>query len=430
MKLEGDVPKHAFFENSLCFARSRPAEPAADDPRAPSGMVQLKSPPPPPHASVGFVALIEQDASMVLEELEEVSGVDLGMLKLQDPLLVGGIVVLFLLIALIAFFCCCGCCKKSSTPTSIVSANQMAHKRLIEEDEAAIKREAAATADRLRKLEAEAEMQRRAMATAHAAAENAKVAHRAALQAFADAKSKAKEEYSRALEEAGAIYRQDFLVDPEAAVLVNQDAQRVASAVYAQALRDVERDVQAAAKHLFEVTAPYRAYQEAQEALKEQYKAESRAAMLARVAKIEQEQQEMQRLEAVKRQNAIIKAARERKQAEDLLLADESGRAATKMAIKPPLPRSSTSAHSHVYRCVARTSGVPPESALMASDRHGSPLTSPHLTAPLPTPRVIAASSHRTSPAPRVIAASSHRTSPHSSRDCSLISPHISPLLA
>ena len=429
MKLEGDVPKHAFFENSLCFARSRPAEPA-DDPRAPSGMVQLKSPPPPPHASVGFVALIEQDASMVLEELEEVSGVDLGMLKLQDPLLVGGIVVLFLLIALIAFFCCCGCCKKSSTPTSIVSANQMAHKRLIEEDEAAIKREAAATADRLRKLEAEAEMQRRAMATAHAAAENAKVAHRAALQAFADAKSKAKEEYSRALEEAGAIYRQDFLVDPEAAVLVNQDAQRVASAVYAQALRDVERDVQAAAKHLFEVTAPYRAYQEAQEALKEQYKAESRAAMLARVAKIEQEQQEMQRLEAVKRQNAIIKAARERKQAEDLLLADESGRAATKMAIKPPLPRSSTSAHSHVYRCVARTSGVPPESALMASDRHGSPLTSPHLTAPLPTPRVIAASSHRTSPAPRVIAASSHRTSPHSSRDCSLISPHLSPLLA
>ena len=382
---------------------------------------------------------------MVLEELEEVSGVDLGMLlKLQDPLLVGGIVVLFLLIALIAFFCCCGCCKKSSTPTSIVSANQMAHKRLIEEDEAAIKREASAAADRLRKLEAEAEMQRRAMATAHAAAENAKVAHRAALQAFADAKSKAKEEYSRALEEAGAIYRQDFLVDPEAAVLVNQDAQRVASAVYAQALRDVERDVQAAAKHLFEVTAPYRAYQEAQEALKEQYKAESRAAMLARVAKIEQEQQEMQRLEAVKRQNAIIKAARERKQAEDLLLADESGRAATKMAIKPPLPRSSTSAHSHVYRCVARTSGVPPESALMASDRHGSPLTSPHLTAPLPTPRVIAASSHRTSPAPRVIAASSHRTSPaprviaasshrtspHSSRDCSLISPHISPLLA
>ena len=71
---------------------------------------------------------------MALEELEEVSGVDLGMLlKLQDPLLVGGIVVLFLLIALIAFFCCCGCCKKSSTPTSIVSANQMAHKRLIED---------------------------------------------------------------------------------------------------------------------------------------------------------------------------------------------------------------------------------------------------------------------------------------------------------
>ena len=333
----------------------------ADGPKAEPGMVHRTSPPPPPlHGSAGFVALIEQDASLALEELEEVSGVDLGrLLKLQDPLLVGGIVVLFLLIALIAFFCCCGCCKKSSTPTSIVSANQMAHKRLIEEDEAAIKREASAAADRLRKLEAEAEMQRRAMAAAQAATESAKAAHRAALQAFADAKSKAKEEYSRALEEAGAIYRQDFLVDPEAAVLVNQDAQRVASAAYAQALRDVERDVQAAAKHLFEVTAPYRAYQEAQEALKEQYKAESRAAMLARVAKIEQEQQEMQRLEAVKRQNAIIKAARERKQAEDLLLADEDGRAATKMAIKPPLPRSSTSAHSHVYRCVGNLRRAP-----------------------------------------------------------------------